>query len=576
MIEFIKRGLTYLRPYARLAIGAFASMLLVTVANLLNPQLFQQLIDDGIEVNNMQGILIATVGLLLIAIMRGIFTFANAYWSEKASQGIAYDMRNELFAKLERLSFSFHDTHNVGQLMTRATSDVEGVRAFFATGILQLVSAILTFIGSIVILLVTDWGLALAALIVIPLIVILFVIIFSRMGPLFGDVQKNLGKLNNVLQENIEGIRVIKGFTAESREADRYNAQNQQLYDINLGVITVYSLGFPTIFLLSNLATLIVIWFGGTRVIDGRLSLGTLIAFNSYLTFLVQPIFQLGGISQQLARAQASGSRIFEILDTVNEIESKPDAIPLLNSAEAHIKFNSVDFNYPHNEQGLTDIEINIPAGSTVALLGPTGSGKSSLINLVPRFYDVVAGSITIDGINVRDYELDSLRHQIGIVLQNVKLMSGTIRENIMYGEPDATQAEVEEAARIAQAYDFIMQTPDGFETVLGEGGSGLSGGQRQRVAIARTLVVHPRILIFDDSMSAVDATTEVKLRAALAPYLRNHTAFIIAQRISTVRDADQIVIMDKGRIVANGTHEHLLASSDLYADIVHSQLEDA
>ncbi len=576
-MNVILRGLGYLKTYRLLAIGAFISMLLVTATNLITPQLFQLLIDDGIEGQNWNAIVNATLFLLAIAIIRGIFSFCNTYWSEKASQGIAFDIRNEVYTKLETLSFSYHDSQNVGQLMTRATSDVEGVRTFFATGILQLVAALITFMGSIIILLLTDWQLALSVLIPIPLIVFVFVQIFSRMGPLFGRVQQNLGVLNNILQENIEGIRVVKGFTAEGYEATRYGNQNQKLFDENIKVVNVFSLGFPTVFLLSNIATLIVIWFGGNRVMSDAMSLGTLVAFNSYLAFLVQPIFQLGGISQQLARAQASGTRIFEVVDTPNSIVEKPNAQALAHDTAGTIRFENVHFHYPNKSDGtLYNLNLEIPAGATVAILGPTGSGKSSLINLIPRFYDVTEGSVSIDGQDVRDLELDSLRKQVSIVLQNVQLMSGTVRDNICFGSPDASEERIVNAAKIAQAHNFIMDLAEGYDTEVGESGGNLSGGQRQRIAIARTLLVHPRILIFDDSMSAVDAETESKLRTALQPYLDadGHTAVIIAQRISTVRDADLIIVLDKGNVVAQGKHDDLLSSSALYADIVHSQLE--
>ena len=385
------------------------------------------------------GILTATVGLFVVAIVRGLFNYTNAYWAEKSSQGVAYDLRNQVFTKLENLSFSYHDSHNVGQLMTRTTSDVEGVRTFFAQGILQLISALITFIGSAVILFVTDWRLALAAVSVIPFIIGIFAYIFGQMGPLFGRVQKNLGLLNNVLQENIEGVRVIKGFTAEARELAKYNAQNQILYNENINVLKVFSTGFPTVFLLANIATLIVIWFGGFRVTQEALSIGTLVAFNSYLTFLVQPIFQLGFISQQLARAQASGTRIFEVLDAVEEIVSPEKSLQLPQNSRGHVIFKDVHFHYPGISQGtLYDISFEAKPGDTIALLGPTGSGKSSIVNLLPRFYDTTDGTVTIDGHDVRHYDLDSLRHEIGICLQNVQLMKGTIRDNIRYGKPEA------------------------------------------------------------------------------------------------------------------------------------------
>ena len=575
-MQVIMRGFSYLRPYLWYAIGAFVSMLLVTAANLYSPQLIQQLIDDGISAENLSGIIAATVGLLIVAVLRGLFSFTNTYWSENASQGVAYDLRNEIVTKLQNLSFSYHDTHQTGQLMTRATSDVEGVRVFFAQGVFQLISAVLTFIGSIIILLLTEWRLALAVLTTIPIIVGIFFWLFGRMGPLFARVQRALGQLNNILQENIVGIRVVKAFASEGYELDRYKAQNDVLYIENVNTMRMFALGFPTVFFLSNIGTLIVIWFGGTLVISEQLQLGELIGFNSYLAFLLQPIFQLGMLSQQVARANASGGRLFEILDVENEIVSPENPTIFSADMQGHLVFENVSFSYPGSDaEVLHNISFEAHPGQTVALLGATGSGKSSIINLIPRFYDVTGGRVLIDGVDVRELDLTQLRRRVGVVLQSVNLVSGTIRDNIRFGRPEARDEQVEFVAKMAQAHDFILEQPDGYDTILGERGSGLSGGQRQRIAIARVILERPRIMIFDDSTSALDAETEHNLLQAFEPYSDRFTGIIIAQRVSTVRDADLILVLDDGRIVARGTHEQLLHDSPLYADIVHSQLDD-
>ena len=575
-MEVIRRGFTYLRPYWHLALGAFVSMLIVTATNLYSPELIQQLIDDGIEPSDWNRVLLVTAGLLAVALARGLFSFTNTYWSEQSSQGIAYDLRNEIFTKLENLSFSYHDNHRTGQLMTRATSDVEAVRTFFAQGLLQFVSALITFVGSIIILFVINWRLALAVLSTIPFIVGIFVFLFSRMGPLFGKVQKLLGQLNNILQENIAGIRVVKSFTAEPYELKRYNDQNERLYDQNIEVMRLFSVGFPTIFLLSNIGTLIVIWYGGYLVMgDNGLALGELVAFNSYLAYLLNPIFQLGGLTQQLASATASGGRIFEIIDADVEIASPADPVRFDEALRGEIAFENVSFKYAGAEENvLSDISFTAAPGQTIALLGETGSGKSSIVNLIPRFYDPTAGRITLDGVDIRSCDLSELRQQVGSCLQEVTLTSGSIRDNICFGKPDATDEEIISAAKIAQAHDFILAQPDGYETDVGERGAGLSGGQRQRVAIARVLLVHPRIVIFDDSMSALDAETELNLREALTPFLDHHTSIIIAQRVSTVINADEILVIEKGRIEARGKHNDLLETSPIYQEIVASQLE--
>jgi ATP-binding cassette subfamily B protein len=572
----ITRSLTYLRPYWPLATGAFVAMLLVTAANLAIPQMIRLLIDDGIIANSWTGIFLATAGLLVIAVARGLFSFLSSYWSEKSSQGIAYDLRNQIYRKLQTLSFSYHDRNQTGQLMTRATSDVEAVRTFFAQGLLQLIAAILTFLGSAVILFATDWRLALAALSTIPIIIVIFAKLFTQLGPRFGQVQQRLGALNTVLQENISGVRVVKAFTAEPYELSLYREKNEALYQENLTILRLFSVGFPTVFLMANLGTLIVIWFGGNLVISGELSLGTLIAFNSYLAFLLMPIFQMGFISQQLSRAAASSKRLFEIIDAMNEIEERPDAQPLGDAIQGRVTFENVHFKYVGTEEEvLSGISFDVIPGQTVAIVGATGSGKSSIINLVPRFYEVTAGAVCLDGIDVRNATLDSLRRRVGVVLQDVNLIRGTIRDNIAFGKPEATDQEIMRVARVAQAHNFIMQLPDAYETVIGEKGTGLSGGQRQRIAIARTLLVDPCVLIFDDSTSAVDAETEHRIQRAMEVLLRDRTAFVIAQRISTLRSANLILVLENGRVAGRGTHEELIETNPLYAEIFYSQLVD-
>jgi ATP-binding cassette subfamily B protein len=572
----ITRSLTYLRPYWPLATGALVAMLLVTAANLAIPQMIRLLIDDGIIANSWTGIFLATAGLLVIAVARGLFSFLSSYWSEKSSQGIAYDLRNQIYRKLQTLSFSYHDRNQTGQLMTRATSDVEAVRTFFAQGLLQLIAAILTFLGSAVILFATDWRLALAALSTIPIIIVIFAKLFTQLGPRFGQVQQRLGALNTVLQENISGVRVVKAFTAEPYELSLYREKNEALYQENLTILRLFSVGFPTVFLMANLGTLIVIWFGGNLVISGELSLGTLIAFNSYLAFLLMPIFQMGFISQQLSRAAASSKRLFEIIDAMNEIEERPDAQPLGDAIQGRVTFENVHFKYVGTEEEvLSGISFDVIPGQTVAIVGATGSGKSSIINLVPRFYEVTAGAVCLDGIDVRNATLDSLRRRVGVVLQDVNLIRGTIRDNIAFGKPEATDQEIMRVARVAQAHNFIMQLPDAYETVIGEKGTGLSGGQRQRIAIARTLLVDPCVLIFDDSTSAVDAETEHRIQRAMEVLLRDRTAFVIAQRISTLRSANLILVLENGRVAGRGTHEELIETNPLYAEIFYSQLVD-
>lgn len=567
------RALRYLLKYWRTALGAFISILIVTATNLYSPQLLQRVIDSGITPKNLSVIITTSLLLLGVALIRALCTFTSNYWSEKASQGAAYDMRNTIFARLERLSFSYYDKAQTGQLMTRVTSDVEAVRTFTGTNLLQLLNAIVLLVGSASILLATNWRLGLIALTIVPAIALVFFFFLRRIGPRFRVVQQKLGNLNTILQENLAGVRVVKAFVREPYELKRYRAANDDLLSENLFVVRGTSLSFPLIFLFANLGTLAVIWFGGNQVIGGSLSIGQLVAFNSYLSFLLMPVFILGGTLTAISQSSASARRVFEIVDAPIAVTDSPDAIAL-PPIKGEVSFKGVDFRYVGSDNlTLSQITFTSHPGQTVAILGSTGSGKSTIINLIPRFYDATAGSISIDGYNIRDVTLSSLRSQIGFVLQETNLFSGSIRDNIAYGRPEASQEEVEAVARAAQAHDFIMSFPTGYDTVVGERGVGLSGGQRQRIAIARALLLDPAILIMDDSTSAVDAETEYQIQLALQQLLKQRTSFVIAQRINTVRNADLILLLDGGHLVAQGTHTELMRTSGLYCELIESQL---
>ena len=567
------RALRYLLKYWQTALGAFISILIVTATNLYSPQLLQRVIDQGITPRNLSIVLINSLLLLGVAVVRALCTFSSNYWSEKASQGAAYDMRNTIFSRLERLSFSYYDKAQTGQLMTRVTSDVEAVRTFTGTNLVQLLNAIVLLVGSATILLMTNWRLGLIALTIVPAIAIVFYFFLQRIGPRFRIVQQKLGNLNTILQENLAGVRVVKAFVREPYELKRYRAANDDLLSENLFVVRGTSLSFPLIFLFANLGTLAVIWFGGNEVIGGSLSIGQLVAFNSYLSFLLMPVFILGGTLTAISQSSASARRVFEIIDAPVDVTDRPNAIAL-PPIKGEVSFKDVDFRYAGSDNlTLQHLTFTSRSGQTVAILGKTGSGKSTIINLIPRFYDVTAGSISIDGHDIRDVTLASLRSQIGFVLQETNLFSGSIRDNIAYGRPGASQEKVEAVAKAAQAHDFIMNFPDGYNTIVGERGVGLSGGQRQRIAIARALLLDPAILIMDDSTSAVDAETEYQIQQALQQLLKQRTSFIIAQRINTVRNADLILLLDGGHLVAQGTHTELMRTSGLYCELVESQL---
>jgi ATP-binding cassette subfamily B protein len=553
--------------------GAIVALVAVLVANLLSPQYLQRAIDDGIAVGKQDAIVAAVTMLLVLALVRGVFSFLQTYWLEQVSQNVAFEMRNRLFNKLSDLSFSYHDQQQTGQLMTRVTSDVEVIRQFVGQGLLNLIASVVTVFGVIAVLLATNWQLALVELASIPVIFVLIGYFISKVRPLFGIVQTRIGALNTILQENLAGIRVVRAFAREPHEQKRYLGLNTALMDVNITINKRSSVAFPLTFLTVNVATLLVVLVGGLKVIDGTMTIGTLVAFLSYLVVLIGPVFGIGFLATAISRAGVSAERVFEVLDAKNEVEEKPGA-QKLGAIQGNVEFRNVTFKFAGAEQpALDDVSLMAPSGATVAIMGRTGSGKSSVINLIPRFYDPQKGQILVDGVDVRDVTLESLRANIGIVLQDTVLFSGTIRENIAYGQPDASAVQVVAAARAAQADDFIRSFPDGYETLVGERGVGLSGGQKQRIAIARALLLNPRILILDDSTSAVDAETEYQIQQALDQLMYGRTSFVIAQRVSTVRNADLIVLLDEGRIIATGTHDDLLRDSELYGEIVDSQL---
>jgi ATP-binding cassette, subfamily B, multidrug efflux pump len=554
---------------------AVLSLLLVSGANLATPLLMGRAIDEGIGPRRL-GVIFVVVGWLVgLALARALFTFLQGYLAERASQGVAFDLRDALFERIERLSFSYYDRVQTGQLVTRLTSDVEQIRTFAGSGVVQLANAVVMLIGTTVLLLYLDWQLALVALAIVPIIAVLLVRFVGRIRPLFREVQQTLGRLNTVLQEDLLGVRVIRAFAREDYETARYTSVNEELLKKNLTTVRVFSNNFPFVFLFANVGTLAIIWFGGWQVIGGRLSIGDLVAFNTLLGFMLFPILTIGFLSASFSRAGASSQRVFDVLDAPLDVKDAPDASILL-PLSCRVDFDDVSFRYPGSARDiLAGVSFTARPGQTVAVLGTTGSGKSTLVNLIPRFYDVTGGAVRLDGNDVREVTLSSLRSQIGIVLQETRLFSGTVRDNVAFGKPEATDEEIVAAAEAAQAAEFVKELSNGYDTVIGERGIGLSGGQRQRIAIARALLIDPRLLILDDSTSAVDAETEAAIQETLDRLMRekHRTVFVIAQRVSTVRDADLILVLDEGSIAASGTHEDLLRESELYNEILGSQL---
>ncbi len=523
--------------------------------------------------NAPSALLTAALAILGFAALRGVFSFLQVYWAERNSQNVAFELRNDLFAKIQRLSFSYHDRNQTGQLMVRATDDVEKVRLFIGQGVVQLVSAFVLIVGTLIILFSTNVRMAFVTLPILPIALIMFVLFAGLAQPMFAKVQARLSALNTTLQENLAGIRVVKAFAREREEETAFEGQAGALMNQAIGVARLFTFLFPLVFFIANLGQAAILFYGGQQIIGGTLTLGEWQEFSLYLMYLFLPIAMFGMIINQMGQAAASAHRIVEILDAQSDVREAPGA-HVLPAVEGRVRFDEVTFRYfGGGAPVLKEVSFEALPGQTIALLGATGSGKTTIINLIPRFYDPSAGRITIDDHDLRQVTLESLRAQIGIVLQDTTLFTGTIRDNIAFGRPEAPLAEIVSAAKAAAADDFIRAFPQGYDTPVGERGVTLSGGQKQRVAIARALLLQPRILILDDSTSSVDLATEAQIQEALSRLMRGRTSFVIAQRVSTVMNADQILVLERGEIVARGRHAELMEESAIYAEIYNSQL---
>jgi ATP-binding cassette subfamily B protein len=587
----LKRMISFVRPYRWIVVGLVFTVVLPVVMELVVPRALSYIIDQGIAPRDMAAIWRGSAIMLAAALAGALATLGQGVFRAWLAQGLAYDMRNRLFAHILTFSFANLDAMQTGQLMTRLSSDVDMVRGFTSNGLSLLLRALLMLAGSVVMMFVIDVRLALLTLGVLPLAGALIWGLMTLARPLFVVVQERLAALNTAVQENLAGVQVVKAFVRERHEIDRFLRHNDEYLQQNTKVGRLMATALPLLTLLTNLGIVAVVWFGGRDVIGGRLTLGALVAFNSYLMISMAPLMMLGHILPMVSRAEASAGRFWEVLDTRPAIPVVPEP-HVAAVLHGEVRFEGVSFHYdgagdrqpgepaaaPTHTGGrnvLDGITIHIEPGQRVALLGATGSGKSSLVHLIPRFYDVDRGTIRIDGVDVRDWDPEALRKRIGVVLQQTTLFSGTVRENVAYGRPSASLEEVMAAAKAAQAHEFIAAMPGGYDSMVEERGANLSGGQKQRIAIARALLIAPCILILDDSTSAVDIETEARIQAALDEVLAGTTTFLIAQRVSSVLTADQILVLDHGQIAARGTHATLLESSPIYQEIYRSQMGD-
>jgi len=517
-------------------------------------------------------LLIFSVSLVFIALVTGLFNFIQRYTTTIVGQSATFNMRDDMYNSLLEQSFSFYDQQRTGQLMARATGDINMLGRFYQMGVRMLLSSVLLLVLVLYSLTSINPTLTLISVTVIPFVFLATREFSRRIGPLWRAVREQNGVITSVLQENLAGVRVVRGFSREVYEEEKFSAELQEFFDININMAGIRAFFMPLATFISSIGFVLIIWYGGGQVIAGALTVGSLVAFYFYLARLMQPVRRIGFMTSMIVRALAAGNRVFDIIDAEVEVHDKEDAVEV-SETQGRITFQDVWFSYDGTNMVLKDIDLDVQPGQTIAILGATGSGKSSIINLIPRFYDVSRGSIKLDGTDLRDLKIKSLRGTIGIVRQEPFIFSTTLRENIAYGVQDASLNDIREAARRAKIDDFIAGLPDGYDTKVGERGVTLSGGQKQRVAIARALLKNPKILIMDDSTSSVDTQTEYEIQKALDELLEDRTTFIITQRLSSIKKADYIIVLEDAEISEEGTHDQLIANDGIYRKLYETQI---
>ncbi len=568
------RLLGYLRPYRRQVAIAYVAMLLSTGLNLIVPTVIAWAIDFGLDQGDASYLFLAGGIIMGIALVRGFLGFGQRYYGEWLTHRVAYDLRNEFYNAVQYQPFAFHDQSHTGDLMSRATGDIAEAERFVGIGLMDLVATLLLLVGVIAAMLLQSVPLALLALIPLPILLITTLRFGLTIEPMFKSIQEQMGVLSTVMQESLTGIRVVKAFAREPHELDKFDRENNEWFARREGVIKKWGNNWPFMTFLITMSIFLLLLFGGPAALDGRITVGALFAMISYVLMLNAPVQRLGFLVNLAATAGASAQRILEIIDLPGEVVDRPDALAL-GTTRGEVAFEHVAFAYRDRLNILADIDFHAQPGERIALIGPTGSGKSTITNLIPRFYDVSSGCVLVDGHDVRDLQLKSLRRHIGIVMQEPFLFSQTVAENIAYGRPEAGRDDIIAAAQAAHAHEFILELSDGYETRVGERGVTLSGGQKQRIAIARALLADPRILILDDSTSSVDTETEHLIQEALVGLMKGRTTFVIAQRLLTLKHADCILVLSDGRIAERGDHETLLATNGLYRQIYDLQLKD-
>jgi ABC-type multidrug transport system fused ATPase/permease subunit len=564
----------FLNPW--MTFGAIASILIGIGASLAQPLLIRSLINTGIANNDKQMITVMAIAIAITALFSAIMAYVRSVTTQQIGEAVAYRLRNRLFRHLEAMAYTFYDTEQTGQLLSRLTEDIRNIRRFYSPALRTLIQTFILVVGSAIIMLRLNWQLGLAALTIVPLLLGITLVFGTKVRPLYLQSQRQFGNAMNVLQENLAGMRLVRAFGREEYESRKFLDEGEELYDRQLAAARLAVTANATLPLVTGLGTAAVIGIGGWQVLHHSLQVGTLLAFYLYMTQITDPIRQIGPIVTNVALALASTERIYEVLERKPRIFSPPNAYRPAE-VRGHVTFEDVTFAYARaGRPVLHDIAIDAPPGSVTGLVGTTGSGKSSVVQLLARFYDVRSGRVLIDGVDVREWDLEVLRRNIGFVLQETFLFSDKIRDNIAYGRPEATLEDIIAAAKAAQAHEFISRLPEGYDTLLGERGVNLSGGQKQRIAIARALLMNPRILVLDEATSSVDMETEAEIQLALTTLMAGRTTFIIAQRFSSVRNANQICVLSDGRITERGTHTELLLLDGAYRQTYDVQTRDA
>jgi len=563
-IAFISKLAKYVLKKWHLLISMLMCVVLATYINVYIPQLGGRVIKNIIEVRDYNMLVWLVVQIIGLTGILGVLSFVSRYLNGYFSQKIVYEIRNDVFKSIQRQSLGFFDRVDAGQLMSRATTDTERIGRFLGFQFRMLIETVLLLVGVVTSMIMIDLELTITSFLIVSLVLVNFSLFGKKIRPVISKSREYFANLTSILWENLSGIRIVRAFAMEDYEREKFQKPNKAYYETMIKAATLRATFLPLTGLIAGFITVIVYWLGGIEVMEGRIGIDTLYVFSSYISMLIRPMAMIGMIWTGYQRMAAAGERVFQIIEAEPEVKDKPDAIELKN-IKGHIKFENVYFGYDKNRPILKNINFEVKPGETVALLGPTGSGKSTIIRLLMRFYDVTSGRILVDGYDIRDVKLKSLRKHIGIVSQEIFLFNRTVKENISFGKPNASMEDIIRVAKIAQAHEFIMKLPNGYDTIIGERGINLSGGQRQRIAIARALLLDPKILILDDSTSSVDVDTEYEIQKALSALLKDRTTIVITQRISTIRNADKIIVMENGEIIEEGNHETLMAKKGAY-----------